>query len=330
MNSFVSPELTETALKHDIFIAPASQPLSAIWFSERFGVCGVCTWQPAQSDWLVRALTIDGKQYSIDSLARGILGDQDYNPDRGMLTLLATMVDTQTAEVTETGWLSETTSRDRILNGQRRDELSIRLLSPEDHDWHRPFAVALMRWAHYARVKDETQRLALAVPHLDIFDAGGMVPFQASGLWEEYPFYFRYRHGHASLSVGGEDPVTAPRWTASATYGDPMSGFLTVNEFHYLFCYLGHRLEPAPQLYVFRQGDDGLSGMRRIYAFSEFEARQRMKTTSDNPAAEKRNIELVERPVDYPDVSPPRVANGNAFISLALEGEAGPEAEWHW
>lgn len=43
------------------------------------------------------------------------------------------------------------------------------------------------------------------IPGLIISSAGGQIPFQAEGLYLGYPFYFRDRHGSASLSVGALD-----------------------------------------------------------------------------------------------------------------------------
>lgn len=43
------------------------------------------------------------------------------------------------------------------------------------------------------------------IPGIIISSAGGIVPFQAEGLLEGLPFYYRDRHGSASLRVGTAD-----------------------------------------------------------------------------------------------------------------------------
>jgi len=68
-----------------------------------------------------------------------------------------------------------------------------------------------------------------------VFDrAGGACPVQATGTYQGQPFYFRYRWGFASLGLGGE-PIMNPEYETSLSYGDQLSGFLTLGEFHDLF-----------------------------------------------------------------------------------------------
>lgn len=43
-----------------------------------------------------------------------------------------------------------------------------------------------------------------------------------------------------------------PTWSASLTYGEPLSGFLEFSQFIYLVCALSVRLSEAPFLYEFR------------------------------------------------------------------------------
>jgi hypothetical protein len=74
---------------------------------------------------------------------------------------------------------------------------------------------------------------------------GGVLPFQATGTWFGYAFYFRYRGGHASLSIGEseETVVRAPLWKARIPYGDTLGGVLDFHEFLELFATLVPLLE---------------------------------------------------------------------------------------
>lgn len=110
-----------------------------------------------------------------------------------------------------------------------------------------------------------------AIPDVHFSYAGGVVPFQAFGVWQGHSFYFRYRHGRGSLSLSTRDPVKEPEWQSFAAYGDEMSGYLTWDEFAYLFTVLASRLAPALGWYTF--AGETLDKPRSVMAFSEEEAR---------------------------------------------------------
>lgn len=57
----------------------------------------------------------------------------------------------------------------------------------------------------YAQNPDDWAILREIIPELIISSAGGLMPFQAEGLIEGYPFYYRDKYGSASLSVGATD-----------------------------------------------------------------------------------------------------------------------------
>lgn len=101
------------------------------------------------------------------------------------------------------------------------------------------------------------------IPGLVLESAGGSSPYQSDGTWNEWSFYFRYRHGWASLVVGkdfggeGEDSVLNliqnPYWSAGVEYPSEDDGDLTVEQFTNLFCELWKILESLPFKYEFRQ-----------------------------------------------------------------------------
>ena len=53
--------------------------------------------------------------------------------------------------------------------------------------------------------------------HFDVF--GGNCPVQAWGWIGAEPFYFRARHEHWSLCIGG-DPIMEPEWEYEEAYGN--------------------------------------------------------------------------------------------------------------
>lgn len=57
----------------------------------------------------------------------------------------------------------------------------------------------------YAQDPHDWSWLQEIIPGIVISSAGGVVPFQAEGLIYGHPFYYRDRHGSASLSVGAKD-----------------------------------------------------------------------------------------------------------------------------
>lgn len=77
----------------------------------------------------------------------------------------------------------------------------------------------------YARDPGDYAELAEIVPGLVVSSAGGSMPFQAEGLIEGYPFYYRDEQGGASLRVGsvdGERPYLGEStlWSASENTED--------------------------------------------------------------------------------------------------------------
>lgn len=96
--------------------------------------------------------------------------------------------------------------------------------------------------------------LQAAAPDITLDWAGGALPFQAFGTWMEYPFYFRYRGGWASLDIGmpGGDPLDPTLWSAGVHYGEALSGWLDFSEFVLLLTYLSQRLEVAQYPFHFR------------------------------------------------------------------------------
>ena len=56
----------------------------------------------------------------------------------------------------------------------------------------------------------ELEGLVSKFPTLVIESYGGACPLQCEGLYQGNAFYFRLRHGVASLSLGGEDVVGKP------------------------------------------------------------------------------------------------------------------------
>ena len=93
-------------------------------------------------------------------------------------------------------------------------------------------------------------------PSLQIVSAGGACPFQSEGTLQGHPYYFRYRHGYASLSVGGEDCVGSPLWHAGEELTDQDDGWLSFEEFTNVFTRLASRLERAPFRYEFAELDE--------------------------------------------------------------------------
>lgn len=82
--------------------------------------------------------------------------------------------------------------------------------------------------------------LSARIPGLLVTSAGGACPFQSEGTLHGLAYYFRYRHGQATLAVGG-DPIGAPLYSAALTYGDDYDGILDRSQFSDLMA----RLVPA-------------------------------------------------------------------------------------
>ena len=88
-----------------------------------------------------------------------------------------------------------------------------------------------LRWSH----QDVT--LGDRFDDLVFSGAGGACPVQAEGTYQGDPFYFRYRWGTASLSLG-RNPIMNPGCDVYLDYGEPLNGFLNLEEFEKLFAEL--------------------------------------------------------------------------------------------
>lgn len=56
-------------------------------------------------------------------------------------------------------------------------------------------------------------------PTVEITQIGGNCPVQAEGTINGHLFYFRARHAHWSIGVGGDDPCGEPEWYYTEPYG---------------------------------------------------------------------------------------------------------------
>lgn len=104
----------------------------------------------------------------------------------------------------------------------------------------------------YAQDVDDWEWLAKLVPGIVIHSAGGMVPFQAEGLINGYPFYYRERGGVAALKVAEKDAKDAYGtdgilWSASEEVQEFRAGPHWIVSLVNLF----DRLEKAPFFYEF-------------------------------------------------------------------------------
>ena len=123
---------------------------------------------------------------------------------------------------------------------------------------------ALHNIAFNATDRRDTEMIYARVPGLYIDGMGGSAPFQADGTWGEgFTWYFRYRHGYASLKVGWNESddqdkqygyLINPHWVAGVKYSDDeYDGSLEVPEFTKLFCRLAKELKSEPFAYEFKQ-----------------------------------------------------------------------------
>jgi len=82
-------------------------------------------------------------------------------------------------------------------------------------------------------------------PSLEISSYGGACPLQAEGEIFGMPFYFRFRHGHASLNLSYDDSkiYIEPAYRASIGFGDSLLGVLSDEEFVEIFTKLATELE---------------------------------------------------------------------------------------
>ena len=73
--------------------------------------------------------------------------------------------------------------------------------------------------------------LGRPMPGMVVGRPSGQVPVQSYGLIDGEEFYFRFRGGYWSLSVGPADAVLDPVWYHEEPYGDdPLAGRLTDDE----------------------------------------------------------------------------------------------------
>lgn len=70
----------------------------------------------------------------------------------------------------------------------------------------------------YAQNVDSWLWLQELIPGIVVSSAGGVAPFEAQGLLHGHPFYYRDRHGYASLSIGAIDGE-APYLGDTTLYG---------------------------------------------------------------------------------------------------------------
>lgn len=103
----------------------------------------------------------------------------------------------------------------------------------------------------YAQKLEDWDFLREKVPGLIVASAGGFGLFQASGLLEGYPFYYREEYGHAELRVGALDSTdhitsTNALYASSTTLPDDSN-----THFVEIFPELVRRLARAPFLWEF-------------------------------------------------------------------------------
>lgn len=330
MSNLYSAELSDSAGSFGLEILETSDDLLLAWFSRRFGVYGICRWVDKEQDWFIASSLVESEEYSIDFL--GMFNRERHDDGTAFLKLLSLMMASGQVEPAAEISLSEV-AQGQELFPQHNKQKPISMPTPNylSTEWHKDFFTRLANWAHYQRITHQTQEIVNAIPDLEIFNAGGAVPFQAYGSWEGNLFYFRYRHGRASLSIGGEDPIGAPRWSAAVAYGDPMSGFLSLQEFYYLFYVLGEKLTDAPQPYVFQELGGEEPRDRTVFGFSETEAHERIKDLTSTWATpgEDIQVQLISTPPEYPPGSrAPQLLAPNPFTHYATEGAASDDTPW--
>ena len=92
-------------------------------------------------------------------------------------------------------------------------------------------------YANYIYVSKFPELLLLSekFPSLAINSYGGMCPLQCEGSYQGMSFYFRLRHGVASLSLGGSDVIGEPEFHEEFTLADGADGYVEVTEFINIF-----------------------------------------------------------------------------------------------
>jgi hypothetical protein len=83
----------------------------------------------------------------------------------------------------------------------------------------------------------ELEVLTKKYPSLVIESYGGMCPLQCEGRYLDEAYYFRLRHGVASLSLGGSDVIGEPKYYGeSLLEGDNRGdGYVEMAEFVKIF-----------------------------------------------------------------------------------------------
>ncbi len=105
----------------------------------------------------------------------------------------------------------------------------------------------------YAQELDRWSWLQDFIPTIVISSAGGIAPFQAEGLLQGLPFYYRDRHGYATLSVAG-DPDGEKPYLGEKTYyqaGIDTEEFQGGEHFIKNLMKLVPQLKPTPYPYSF-------------------------------------------------------------------------------
>lgn len=75
-------------------------------------------------------------------------------------------------------------------------------------------------------------------PSLAIKSYGGMCPLQCEGVYLGMSFYFRLRHGIASLSLGGADVIGEPKYYEELILSAEHDGYVEISEFKKIFIIL--------------------------------------------------------------------------------------------
>jgi hypothetical protein len=81
----------------------------------------------------------------------------------------------------------------------------------------------------------ELEILTQKYPSLIIDSYGGMCPLQCEGRYLDKSYYFRLRHGVASLALGGSDVIGEPEFYEELVLSDGDDGYVEVAEFINIF-----------------------------------------------------------------------------------------------
>lgn len=103
----------------------------------------------------------------------------------------------------------------------------------------------------YAQDPNDWDWLSQIIPGLCIYSAGGALPFQAEGLINGHPFYYRERHGTARLNIGEIDGEMPYLNKAVYTASEEVEEFRRGPEWIATFINLLENLKKAPFQYEF-------------------------------------------------------------------------------